>query len=362
MNPVVIDSGSGFQKAGFAGDDVPKIFYQTMVGRPKHTRVMAGGAVEGDIFIGPQAQELRGLLKMHYPMEHGIVTDWEDMQRIWERLYAELQVNAEDHPVLLTEAPLNPRKNKQLAAQMMFETFNVPAFYTSIQAVLSLYSTGRTNGLVLDSGDGVTHAVPIYEGFSVPSAMRRSDVAGRDVTNHLQLLLRKAGTVFTTSAEKDIVRQIKEKVCYVAAEPRKEEREWTSSANRSVDYRLPDGKVIKLGQERFRAPEILFDPSEIGSEESGIHGLVVESIGRTDLDMRGKLYANVVLSGGSTLTRGRFCAGDRLTRQALGTDCSMNYGAIHPKTPSLKSLHRQNDSMLRGLGGPSLPTWAHFAR
>ncbi|CAB4389747.1 actin-related protein [Rhizophagus irregularis] len=296
--PVVIDNGSGVIKAGFAGDDSPKCFFPSYVGRPKHVRIMAG-AVEGDVFIGRKAQELRGLLKIKYPIEHGIVSDWDDMERIWKYIYEEeLKTASEEHPVLLTEAPLNPRNNRELAAQMFFETFNVPALFASIQAVLSLYSSGRTTGIVLDSGDGVTHAVPVYEGFALPNAIRRVDIAGRDVTEYLQLLLRKSGYKFTTTAEKEVVRIIKEKTCYVATNPAKEEKDTNGKFD---DFTLPDGNVVKLGTERFKAPEILFNPELIGLEYAGIHQVVVDSINRVDLDLRKSLYANVVLSGGSTL-------------------------------------------------------------
>jgi centractin len=153
--------------------------------------------------------------------------------------------------VLLTEPPLNPRSNRDTAAQILFETFNVPALYTSIQAVLSLYASGRTTGIVLDAGDGVSHAVPVYEGFAMPSSIRRIDVAGRDVTEYMQLLLRKSGYVFHTSAEKEVVRMIKEKVSYVAADPKREEKEWAGSAGKIgdgkiVEYALPDGNKIKV--------------------------------------------------------------------------------------------------------------------
>ena len=167
--------------------------------------------------------------------------------------------------MLLTEAPLNPRVNRDQAAQIFFETFNVPAMFTSIQAVLSLYpsalhfitcryASGRTTGVVIDSGDGVTHSVPVYEGFAIPPAIRRIDIAGRDVTEHLQLLLRKAGATFHTSAEKEIVRTIKEKMCYVAEDPRKEEKEWGGVPgsgsgglhNKGQEYALPDGRKIKV--------------------------------------------------------------------------------------------------------------------
>ncbi|RUS14586.1 actin-2 [Jimgerdemannia flammicorona] len=271
------------------------------------------GAVEGEVFIGRKAAELRGLLKIRYPLEHGIVTDWEDMERIWQYIYTEeLKTLSEEvgvvtnfvliHPVLLTEAPLNPRHNRDQAAQIFFETFNVPALFTSIQAVLSLYSSGRTTGIVLDSGDGVTHAVPVYEGFAMPHAIRRIDIAGRDVTEYLQLLLRKAGYNFHTTAEKEVVRLIKEKTCYVATSPAKEEKEANVKFD---DFQLPDGNIIRLGAERFRAPEILFQPELIGLEYPGIHQVVVDSVNRADLDLRKNLFANIVLSGGSTLCIGR---------------------------------------------------------
>ena len=272
--PIVLDNGSGTIRAGFAGEDLPKCYFPSYVGRPKHLRVLAG-ALEGDVFIGKRAEELRGLLKIRYPLEHGIVTDWDDMERIWHFVYqeelktlseevrctkdlhwhckelADWETLSQQHPVLLTEPPLNPRANRDTAAQILFETFNVPALYTSIQAVLSLYASGRTTGIVLDAGDGVSHAVPVYEGFAMPSSIRRIDVAGRDVTEYMQLLFRKSGYVFHTSAEKEIVRNIKEKQSYVALDPKKEEKEWMQHAGRLesklIDYTLPDGNKIKVG-------------------------------------------------------------------------------------------------------------------
>lgn len=314
--PIVIDNGSGSIKAGFAGSDHPSAFFPSYVGRPKHVRVMAG-AVEGDTFIGRRAQELRGLLRINYPISHGIVTEWEDMELIWSHIYTEdLRTLSEEHPVLLTEAPLNPSSNREQAAQIFFETFNVPALFVSVQAILALYASGRTTGIVLDSGDGVTHAVPVFEGFAIQNAIRRVDLAGRDVTDQLQLLLRKSGHNFSTSAEKEVVRMIKEKSCYIALSPSKEEKESAqsggSSGSRGEDFRLPDGNVIRLGPERHRAPELLFNPELIGQEVQGVHQIVVDSINRADLDLRRSLFSNVVLSGGGTLVKG---FGDRLLHE-----------------------------------------------
>ena len=179
--PIVIDNGTGILKAGFAGGDQPKCVFPSYVGRPKHTRVMASN-VEGEYLIGSKAEEHRGLLKVEYPMEHGIVTRWEDMERIWRHTFKQLGVQSEDHPVLLTEAPLNPLRNREKATEIFFETFSSPALLFSLQAVLSLYASGRTTGVILERGDGVTHVVPIYEGFAIPNSIVRIDLAGRDVT------------------------------------------------------------------------------------------------------------------------------------------------------------------------------------
>lgn len=219
--------------------------YLFSMGRPKHIRVMAG-ALEGDLFVGPKAEDHRGLLSIRYPMEHGIVNDWNDMEKIWTHIYSkdELSTFSEEHPVLLTEAPLNPKKNREKAAEIFFETFNVPALYVSMQAVLSLYATGRVTGVVLDSGDGVTHAVPIYEGFAMPHSIMRNDIAGRDVTRYLKTLIRREGFNFRTTAEFEIVRMIKEKVCYLAGNLQKEE----SIDTDKVPYVLPDGNTLEVSR------------------------------------------------------------------------------------------------------------------
>lgn len=304
--PIVIDNGSGILKAGFAGDQVPKINFPNYIGRPKHVRVMAGG-LETDIFMGSLAEEYRGLLNIRYPMEHGIVKDWNDMEKIWQHVYSKHQLNAncEEHPVLLTEAPLNPRRNREKAAEIFFETFNVPALYISMQAVLSLYSTGRTTGVVLDSGDGVTHSVPIFEGFALPHSVIRNDIAGREVTKYLKLLLKKEGYNFNTTAEFEIVKGIKEKTCYLSNNPAKEE----STQTDKFQYTLPDGNTIELGACRYRAAELLFRPDLIGDESEGINEVLGNSIMKSDMDLRKTLFQNIVLSGGSTLFRG---FGDRL--------------------------------------------------
>jgi actin, other eukaryote len=308
---IVCDNGSGMVKAGFSGDDAPRCVFPSIVGRPKTEMAMMGSAKK-DHYIGDDAQARRGILAIRYPIEHGIVNNWEDMEKIWHHtFYNELRVNPEENNVMLTEAPMNPKVNREKMTQIMFETFSVPAMYVGIQAVLSLYSSGRTTGIVLDSGDGVTHTVPIYEGYSLPHAILRVDMAGRDLTEHMMKLLMESGNSFTTSAEKEIVRSIKEQLCYV---PLDFEEEMTNTQKADVEkqFELPDGNFITVGSQRFRCPEALFKPSLIGLEAPGFHEMVHQSINKCDIDVRRDLYANIVLSGGTTMYQG---LPERLTKE-----------------------------------------------
>ncbi|CAG5129365.1 unnamed protein product [Candidula unifasciata] len=200
---LVIDNGSEMCKAGFAGDDAPRVVFPSIVGRPRHQGVMRCKG-QKDSYVGDEAQSKRNILSLKYPIEHGEVTNWDDMEKIWHHtFYNELRVAPEEHPVLLTEAVRNPEANREKMIEMMFETFGTPAMYVSIQAVLSLYASGRTTGVVIDSGVSSTYHIPIFEGYVLTRNFPRwISLGGCQVTDYLTRILRERGHSFATSAER----------------------------------------------------------------------------------------------------------------------------------------------------------------
>ncbi|CAK9821606.1 Actin, clone 205 [Anthophora retusa] len=270
---LVVDNGSGMCKAGFAGDDAPRAVFPSIVGRPRHQGVMVGMG-QKDSYVGDEAQSKRGILTLKYPIEHGIITNWDDMEKIWHHTF--------------------------------------------------------------------------YEGYALPHAILRLDLAGRDLTDYLMKILTERGYSFTTTAEREIVRDIKEKLCYVALDFEQEMATAAASTSLEKSYELPDGQVITIGNERFRCPEALFQPSFLGMESCGIHETVYNSIMKCDVDIRKDLYANNVLSGGTTMYPG---IADRMQKEIT---------ALAPSTIKIKIIAPPERKYSVWIGGSILASLSTF--
>ena len=304
---VIFDNGSGIFKAGLGEDDAPKVTFPTIVGKPSNPNMMVG-MDQKDLYIGPEANQKRASLEILHPIKRGLIDNMEYMEKIWQYTYeSELIVDAKEHPVFLTEPPKNDPKKREQTMQLFFETIGVNAFYLSIQAVLGLYSTGRKTGLVIDSGAGVTHTVPIYEGFALPFGTNMLPIAGDDLTAQLELMIAKeANTVIKPDdiATKDEIVRIKEKICRVAFDidtARKESEE----KDNAIKYSLPDGKVFDIRKSHFTVPEILFQPSLIyPTENDGIADKAFQSILKCEAHIHKNLFKNIVLIGGTCKLKG----------------------------------------------------------
>lgn len=314
VSGLVFDLGSSIVKAGFAGDDAPRAVFPTIVGAPRRPAVMQGMGAKQH-YVGDEAQSQRGCLALRYPLENGIVQDWDALERvIHHTFYNELRVAPEEHPTLISEHPLNPIRNREKMCQVMFESFSVPAFYSAMAPILAVYASGRNTAMCIDIGDGVTTIMPIQNGRTMKPTVRRMHHSGRDLTHYLTRLLHNRGFYFNRSSDIEAVRDLKEKLCYVALDYEVELHRSMQSLEIDKQYELPDGQIITLGSERFTCPEALFRPSMIGREGPGVHELLFDAITSTDMDNQRDLYGNILLSGGSTMFDG---LADRMNKEII---------------------------------------------
>ena len=304
--PIVCDNGTGFVKCGFAGDNFPAHIFPSIVGRPiLRAEEKVQDVFIKDIMIGDDVTKARDMLQTSYPITNGIVHNWDDMKHLYNYTFFErLKIDPREHKIMLTEAANNPKRNRQQLVECMFETFDFEGVQVSIQAVLTLYAQGLLTGVVVDSGDGVTHAVPVYEGYAERMNIQRLDVAGRHLTEYLIKLLLLRGYTFNRTADFEVVREIKEKVCYVGYDLELEKKLALETTTVMEKYTLPDGRVITIGAERFEAPEALFDPRLVNCEQKGLGEMLFNVINKSEMDIRPELYKHIVLSGGSTMYPG----------------------------------------------------------
>lgn len=326
---VVMDNGTGLTKLGFAGNDSPSFVFPTAIATSssssktsksasaKSTSLSSKRGLEDlDFFIGDEALSASNgpNYNLSYPVKHGQVEDWDQMERFWENsIFKYLRCEPEDHYFLLTEPPLNPPENRESTAEIMFESFNCAGLYIAVQAVLALAASWTSSkvqdrsltGTVIDSGDGVTHVIPVAEGYVIGTAIKNIPLAGRDITLFIQSLLRDRGESNTSlqTAEK-----IKQEFCYVCPDIVNEFKKFDQYpqekfAQYIVEYTDKHRKdIVDVGYERFLAPEIFFNPEICSSDYlTPLPTVVDQVIQSSPIDVRKKLYKNIVLSGGSTM-------------------------------------------------------------
>jgi len=275
------------------------------------------------------------------------------MERVWHHaFYNQLRVSPEERPVLLTEAPLNPKENRERMAEIMFEKFRTPDLYIIHTAALPMLvhscTTGSKNAVVVDSGEGVTYACPMLEGFALTEGVTRADFGGRDISDYLYEMLREErGYQLSTPAHREIARDMKEKLCYVAGNYDVEMQNENYAI--AATYELPDGETIIVGNERFRCPEALFQPSLFGLSAKGIHEMVNESIQKCDAEIQPALYANIVLCGGNSMFPGIVNRLEREVRMLAPEGMAEHVRVI--ADPDRKNLAWKGGSMAASLAG-----------
>nr|QGN00925.1 Arp2D [Drosophila pseudoobscura] len=306
---IVCDNGTGSVKCGLAGSNLPAHIFPSIVGRPI-LRAMntcdANGVQMDDVMVGDEALKLRSLLAVSHPMENGIIRNWEDMCHVWDYTFGPKKMNIEpaNSKILLAEPPMIPTRYREKMMEVMFEHYGFDATYLASQAVLTLYGQGLTTGAVIDAGDGVTNICAVYEEAALPHLTKRLNVCGRDITRRLVKLLMQRGYALNNSADFETVRLMKEKLCYVGYDFEQEKRLAEDTTALVESYTLPDGRVIKIGGERFEAPEAFFQPHLIEVEAAGLSEMAFNVIQAADIDIRPQLFRHIVLSGGSTMFPG----------------------------------------------------------
>lgn len=346
---VVIDNGSYTSKAGFAGSAPSKVF-PSVVTRPKRQAVPIPIG-DRTTYAGHEVESKRGTFHIRYPIKNGIVTSWDDMEKLWHHtFYNELRVAPEEHFVILTEKLFAPKASRESLTQIMFETFNVSSMYLGNQAALAMHATGRTTGLVCDIGANVTTITPIYKGYPLPHAVQILNIAGEDLTAYLIKILSERGYLLTTPSDREIARHIKEEVCYVAQDFEEELAEAANWSRSEKSFKLPDGSSTYIGDECFRCPEVLFQPSLLGTESPGLQHIILRSITICDELIREDLVAHIVLSGGTTMFDG---LADRLTKEVA---------ALAPETYNVKVNALPTRQYLVWLGASMLACHPSFKR
>jgi centractin len=310
--PIIIDLGSSEIKAGFSGEDKPSLIFKSFIGEPKYKDVFSSIYKENKEikqYIGEDCLKNIGLLKLHNPIKHGILVNEQEIIPLFNHIYSKLGINTDErreHPLIITEPLLNPYSNREKIANSLFDYIGIPSIFFASQPILSLFSTSATTGIILESGEGVSQSCIIYEGYSLSNTYERYDFGGGDVTEYLKLAMKKKGYQLFNSNEYRLISDMKEKYCFFLPQKYNLNVENVKKAlnSKKINYYLPDGITVTLGDERILASEILFNPELIGKEYLGLSDIIFSSINKAEIQLRPKAFENIVLSGGNVLMRG----------------------------------------------------------
>lgn len=324
---VVIDLGSGVVKAGFGGDDRPQAIFDNIIGKPKHSLSYINMMMTHlDIYVGDEAFCRKGVIIHSNPIKNGVVDDWNGIEKVIHHCYYnELRVTAEGSKLSMGEVVGNARRDREHLAELMFETFDIGSFFLAKQPFLSLISSQRLTGLVLESGESVTQILPIVDGFPLLYAAQQINFAGRDVTNYFIEDMNRNQNLFSTTFEKKMAKCVKEEKCAVSLDFRSEIEKYNSSDILDVRYEMMEDYFVTIRDERINCTEILFNPTQFAINKPSLTDLVISSINRCEPEIREVLLKNIVISGGNTCVNG---FKERLEHELASHFCSENIKII----------------------------------
>ncbi|EFC44855.1 hypothetical protein NAEGRDRAFT_48860 [Naegleria gruberi] len=352
---LVLDCGSSSIQAGFAGDDAPRAVFSSCIGTAKYLPAMICPS-QRSTYIGDEAKNhsRRGILNLHYPIQNGIVKNWDLMDILLEfTFFNELKLSQEHirgSNVLFSDAVMNPNSNSEKLVEYCFEKFEMRGVHKTPAPVLAVYASGRGTALSMCLGDGVIQIQPVFQGYTFAESTLRFNFGGSNMVDYMIHLLKESKGMNLTN-QRSIVEEMIKKVCYIALDYDKEYEKTQCSSELDMEYELPDGQVLNLSHERFACPEILFNPTIIGKEIPGIGEIFFNSIAATDNDNRKDLYGNLLIGGGLSLTEGM---AERLTKEVV---------ALSPTAMKIKVVAPPERKYSNWIGGSilaSLSTFQHM--
>ncbi|KAL7719712.1 actin [Entamoeba marina] len=298
---IIFDFGSRNSRVGFSNDENPCSIFPSVVGNPRHPFHLIFSVPVRDLYIGDDAISRRGVLKLKYPINHGIVNNWDDMEYLINHAYYnELHCLPEEQPIVLTEPPLNSKNSREKLTEILFETFEIPSMYLNTTSFFSLYATNKSTGVVVDIGETVSYISLLYNGYLLQNESTSNRICGWELTMYLKRILDSRGLyISSTNCSLDDFYYVKETMCYVA---QNESDLKKYPANNS--YEQLDGTLINFGHELVECAEPLFQPTLLGMDICGIHQTTFNSIMACDKSIRNELFNNIVICGGSTMFPG----------------------------------------------------------